>query len=177
MASSIAIPKDDGRWTTRGATHVPAGGGPTYWVAGDVYSIKSTAEISNGAFTFVDASVPPGGGPIAHIHTRSDEAFYVLDGELEMLDGDRIYTARTGDFVFVPRGIRHRFKNKGVHTVRLLLMFTPAGEERGFMLGEDARPGEPAPPWGPEDFASPELLEFFEEIGDVFLPEEGDERD
>ena len=34
-------------------------------------------------------------------------------GELELLAGDRIFTARSGDFIFVPRGTRHRFKPHG----------------------------------------------------------------
>jgi quercetin dioxygenase-like cupin family protein len=63
----------------------------------------------------VEATVPPGGGPVAHAHTRTDEAFYVLSGELEILDGSYTFVAHAGDFVFIPRGIGHRVKNKGAH--------------------------------------------------------------
>jgi len=80
--------------------------------------------------------VPPGGGPIAHAHTKADEAFYILSGELEILDGMRTFVVGTGDFVFVPRGIRHRFKNTGVHLARMLFMFSPGGEEGVFAYGD-----------------------------------------
>ena len=91
-----------------GSLYVPAGTGVTKWVAGDVYTVKASAATTNGSFGFVEASVPPGGGPVAHVHRRSDEAFYLVSGELEVLTGDRIFTARSGDFVFVPRSNRHR---------------------------------------------------------------------
>jgi oxalate decarboxylase/phosphoglucose isomerase-like protein (cupin superfamily) len=88
-----------------------------------------------------------------------------------MLDGARTFIARAGDFVFIPRGIRHRFKNTGVHYVRLLLLFTPGGDEQGFELLDEAKPGEPPPVWQPERVASPELARFWDEAGIEFLPE------
>ena len=50
--------------------YVPVGTGETKWVSGDVYTIKATAETTNGAFNFLEASVPPGGGPAPHVHNR-----------------------------------------------------------------------------------------------------------
>ena len=64
----------DPRYSTSGAAHVPAGEGPTTWFAGDTYTIKASRESTNGSLGLVEATVPPGGGPIAHIHTRTDEA-------------------------------------------------------------------------------------------------------
>jgi quercetin dioxygenase-like cupin family protein len=162
----------DPRYTTSGAVHVPAGEGPTTWFSGDTYTIKASGESTGGSLGLVEATVPPGGGPIAHIHTRTDEAFYVLSGELEMLDGGRTFIARTGDFVFIPRGIRHRFKNTGVHSARLLFMFTPGGEERVFKYGDEAQPGHPPPAWVAERFMTPEILRFNEESGVEIVPEE-----
>ena len=115
--------------------------------------------------------MPPGGGPIAHAHTKADEAFYILSGELEILDGLRTFVVGTGDFVFVPRGIRHRFKNTGVHLARMLFMFSPGGEEGVFAYGDVPRPGHLPPPWSPERFATPEILRFNEEFAVEILPE------
>jgi quercetin dioxygenase-like cupin family protein len=161
----------DPRYTTSGAVHVPAGQGPTKWFSGDTYTIKATGESTNGSLGLVEATVPPGAGPIAHAHSQVDEAYYVLSGELEMLDGGRTFVARAGDFVFIPRGIRHRFKNTGVHAAKLLFMFTPGGHEAVFMHGDDAQPGQAPTPWGPERFAAPEIVKFAEDVGDVILPE------
>jgi mannose-6-phosphate isomerase-like protein (cupin superfamily) len=128
--------------------YAPAGTGETKWLSGDVYTIKASAETTNGALGFIEASVPPGGGPAPHVHDREDEAFYLLSGELEMLDGDETFTAKSGDFIFVPRGSLHRFKNMGLHTTRLLFMYMPAGFEAAFSKGgDDPTPGIAPPPW------------------------------
>ena len=104
-------------------------------------------------------------------HTKTDEAFYLLSGELEILDGARTFVAGAGDFVFIPRGIRHRFKNTGLHATKVLFMFTPAGEESVFLYGDEAQPGQPPTPWGLERFATPEILKFNEDFAVEILPE------
>jgi mannose-6-phosphate isomerase-like protein (cupin superfamily) len=162
---------EDPRYTTSGAMHVPAGEGPTTWFSGDTYTIKASGQSTDGSLGLVEATVPPGGGPIAHAHTRTDEAFFVLSGELEILDGSRTFVAGAGDFVFVPRGIRHRFKNTGLHSARMLFMFTPGGEESVFRYGDVAKPGQPPPAWGIERFSTPEILRFNDEFGVQILPE------
>jgi quercetin dioxygenase-like cupin family protein len=151
--SSMHPNHDDLRYTTRGAVHVPSGEGHTRWVAGDTYTLKANGDSTNGSLAVAEATVPPGGGPPPHVHYGSDEAFYLIFGELEFIDGDHTLRAGPGDFLFVPRGIRHGFVNKGLHTARMVFLFTPAGVEGSILdFGEDARPGEQAPPWHPENF-------------------------
>jgi quercetin dioxygenase-like cupin family protein len=162
---------EDPRYTTSGAVYLPSGEGKTTWFSGDTYTIKASRESTNGSLGLVEATVPPGGGPIAHVHTTADEAFYILSGELEILDGARTFVVRAGDFIFIPRGIRHRFKNTGVHAAKLLFLFTPAGHEGAFVYGDEPQPGQPPPPWAPERFATPELMRFNEEFGVEILPE------
>jgi quercetin dioxygenase-like cupin family protein len=162
---------EDPRYITSGAVHVPAGEGRTTWFSGDTYTIKASGQSTGGSLGLVEATVPPGGGPIAHAHTKADEAFFVLSGELEILDGSRTFVAGAGDFIFIPRGIRHRFKNTGVHSARMLFMFTPGGEEAVFAYGDEAQPGQPPPVWGIERFSTPEILRFNEERGVQILPE------
>jgi mannose-6-phosphate isomerase-like protein (cupin superfamily) len=131
---SLSIPSadpDDPRYRRRGAMYVPAGEGVTKWVAGDVYTVKATGANTGGAFGFIDATVPPGRGSDPHAHGSESEAFYLLSGELEFLDGDRRFTARQGDFVFVPPGIRHSFFNRGVHSARMVFMYSPGGDRAG----------------------------------------------
>ena len=142
----------DSRYTTRGVVHVPFGEGPTRWVAGDTYTLKADSHSTNGSLTLVEATVPPGGGPLPHVHYANDEAFYLISGTLEFVDGDRTLTAGPGDFLFVPRGIRHRFTNKGLHAAKMLFLFTPAGLEESVLEGEVARAGEQPPPFDPSTF-------------------------
>jgi quercetin dioxygenase-like cupin family protein len=89
--------------------HRPSGEGLAFWGPGDSYRFLVTGAESGGAYFAMEATVPSGGGPPPHIHRNEDETFYVLEGEVEFLLGDRIVTGGAGDFVNVPRGTVHRF--------------------------------------------------------------------
>jgi quercetin dioxygenase-like cupin family protein len=134
--------------------HVPAGAGETVWVGDDVYTLKATSATTGGRLSLVEASVPAGAGPPPHLHVDADEAFYLLAGELEMLAGERTFTAGAGDFVFVPRDTLHRFRNAGPHVVRMVFFHVPGGFD-GFLsaIGKPARPGERPDPMAPDDMA------------------------
>jgi mannose-6-phosphate isomerase-like protein (cupin superfamily) len=139
--------------------HQPAEAGRAVWFGDAIYTFKATTDTTNGSLTLAEASVPPGGGPPPHIHPATDEAFFILGGQLEFLNGDRTFLAGEGDFVFVPRGVRHRFRNVGVHVARLLFMFTPAAMEGFFMeIGQYARAGEAPAPLS--DFQRQQIVEL-----------------
>lgn len=137
-----------------GAIHVPAGCGKCLWFNGNTYSIKVGHDDTDGRVACIEASVPPGAGSPPHRHLREDEVFFLISGELEFLDNDRTFLARQGDFVMIPRGRRHCFKNVSAHTVKTIFLFTPAGFDRLFTeMGVPAKAGEPCPLWGPEQMA------------------------
>ncbi|MFE0106552.1 cupin domain-containing protein [Streptomyces sp. NPDC059009] len=140
--------------TPRKVIHVRAGEGPSTWLSGDAYTVKLRHEESGGSLTFMEASVPPGGGPPLHVHADADEAFYLLAGELEITADGETHQVGVGDFVFVPKGTAHKFRNPGVHTARQLLLFTPSGVDRFFLeAGKQAVPGTPPPAPELEDLA------------------------
>jgi quercetin dioxygenase-like cupin family protein len=131
--------------------HVPSSQGAHVWFNGDVLTVKLTAADTAGSLGLVRASVPPGGGPAPHVHAGTDETFYLIDGELEFLDGDRVFTAHAGDAVFIARGTTHRFHNAGLVHASMLFFYTPGGAEQLFVEGGDeAQPGLQVQPWGPE---------------------------
>ncbi|WP_327118167.1 cupin domain-containing protein [Streptomyces sp. NBC_01341] len=155
-----------------GALHVRADEGPVKWVAGDEYTIKVSTKDTDGTLGFVVATVPPGNGPIAHLHQHSDESFFILEGELEFLNGDDTFMAREGDFVFVPRGIRHRFRNVGTEDVKMAFFFTPGGPENFFLdFGDEPLPGHAPQLWTPERF-TPQMIEANIQMGNIVLPED-----
>jgi len=43
-----------------------------------------------------------------HIHEDSDELFYVIEGQFYLETEDQRYVVRTGEFIIVPKGVRHR---------------------------------------------------------------------
>jgi quercetin dioxygenase-like cupin family protein len=117
---------------TAALLHRPVATGRAYWGPGDHYTFLVTGDETDGAYFAMEALVPPGGGPPPHIHRREDETFYVVEGELEFRLGDASTTAGPGDFVNVPRGTVHNFRNAGTETARMVLTYTPAGMEQFF---------------------------------------------
>jgi mannose-6-phosphate isomerase-like protein (cupin superfamily) len=103
-----------------------------YWVLGDFYNFKITGNETNGGFTIIEQIIQPNSGPPPHIHHREDEAFYVLDGKFSFLCGEKETIAKSGSFMYVPKGMLHTFKNINETQSRLLVVITPAGLENFF---------------------------------------------
>ncbi|AVJ15703.1 cupin [Serratia sp. MYb239] len=122
--------------------HVKNTAGEPVWLSGDVYSVKLTNEQTGGKISFIDSSVPPGGGPPEHIHADSDEIIFVAAGEVEITVGENRYAATQGDLVYIPRNTPHCFSNLSLHYARLLFYFNPAGIEKFFIeAGKPASAG------------------------------------
>lgn len=51
------------------------------------------------------------GGPDPHFHRTISESFYTLEGSIAIFDGDRWIDTEPGDWVHVPAGGLHGFKN------------------------------------------------------------------
>jgi mannose-6-phosphate isomerase-like protein (cupin superfamily) len=104
----------------------------SFWGPGDLYTFLVTGEESGGAYFSMLAIVPPQGGPPPHIHLDEDETFYILDGTPTFRLGDEFVVAGPGDFVNVPKGVVHNFRNFSDEPLRMILTFTPAGIEKFF---------------------------------------------
>jgi len=110
----------------------PAGTAPALYGPGDIYSLLVTGKESNNVLFQFEAVVPEGAGPPPHVHSREDETFYIVSGTLDVLVGDTTYQAKRGDFVYVPRGAVHGFKNVGGGVAVQLVTFSPSGMEGFF---------------------------------------------
>jgi len=108
------------------------GQGRTIAVVGDVYRFLATGEDTNGQYAMWEAVVPPGGGPPPHVHSREEEGFYVLEGEITLtVNGERMM-ATAGTFANMPVGTPHSFKNESGLPAKMLLSVAPAGLEQMF---------------------------------------------
>ena len=118
---------------TREGIYVAPGAGKTLWVTDELMTFKVMGEDTGGKYALTDSIVPPGGGPPPHIHHREDEAFWVLEGELEIRVGEETFTAGAGSFIHLPRGVTHSYQNVGTGLARFLTFLAPAGLERFFI--------------------------------------------
>jgi quercetin dioxygenase-like cupin family protein len=104
-----------------------AGQGTLLSARGSAMFFKATRASTNGAFSLMERTLPPGGRkPPPHIHTNCEEAFYVLDGEVEFSLGETTAIGRADTFVLVPGGVAHTFGNVGTTQARLLVIHAPA---------------------------------------------------
>lgn len=106
--------------------------GRTIAVVGDVYRFMATGEDTNGKYAMWEAIVPPGGGPPPHVHSREEEGFYILEGEITFtINGERV-VATAGMFANMPVGTPHSFKNESSKSAKMLISVAPAGLEQMF---------------------------------------------
>jgi quercetin dioxygenase-like cupin family protein len=106
--------------------------GRTVAVVGDVYRFLATGADTNGKYALWEAIVPPGGGPPPHVHSREEEGFYVLEGEITFTIGENRLVASAGMFANMPVGTPHSFKNESSRPARMLISVAPAGLEQMF---------------------------------------------
>jgi quercetin dioxygenase-like cupin family protein len=117
--------------------------GPSLSMVGDTYRILIGSEQTSSAYALVDMLIPPKGGPPPHSHADFQEAFYILDGEIEVITKERKFTATKGSYVNIPfNGPIHKFTNKTDKTAHILCLITPAGMEKMFEeIGKPVAPG------------------------------------
>src|ERR1041384_2649321 len=106
--------------------------GRTVAVVGDVYRFLATGEDTDGKYALWEAVVPPGGGPPPHVHSREEEGFYVLEGEITLTIGEKRLVAGAGMFANMPVGTPHSFKNESSKPAKMLISVAPAGVEKMF---------------------------------------------
>jgi quercetin dioxygenase-like cupin family protein len=87
----------------------------------------ATGEDTNGKYALWEAIVPPGGGPPPHVHSREEEGFYLLEGEITLAVGDKRLVASAGMFANMPVGTPHSFKNESSKPARMMISVAPAG--------------------------------------------------
>ncbi|MFI7490004.1 cupin domain-containing protein [Micromonospora echinaurantiaca] len=95
--------------------------GPT-----SLITLLADAGATAGALTANRATLHRGSpGAPPHLHTRAAEAFFVLDGVLDVLVGEEIRTLRKGDFLLVPAHTPHAFAPARDEAADVLVVFTP----------------------------------------------------
>ncbi|MFF8656057.1 cupin domain-containing protein [Streptomyces huasconensis] len=121
---------------------VPPGEGRTLRAAAQDVTFKVTGGQSRFSSSF-EVRVPPGFDVGAHVHARSEELFYVLEGELDVLAfeprvrtadswrgwqsprGDRVVRATPGTVILVPPGCPHAFANSSGAPARMFFQSSP----------------------------------------------------
>jgi mannose-6-phosphate isomerase-like protein (cupin superfamily) len=110
---------------------------------------------------------PEPSGPGPHFHRTLAESFYVLLGRVRIFDGTTWIDAEPGDFVHVPIGGIHGFRNESGAPASMLIHFAPGAPREGYFeglakWGREGRPGKD------------EIDAFYGEHDNVWLEEGSD---
>ena len=121
------------------ATTVRAGEREPRNVLGMPLRMLCESRETGGAWSLFEEEVPLGMGPPPHRHDW-DEAYYILDGEIDFeIDGRPVKT-RAGDFHYLPRNTVHGFKGASSSPARVLIFAAPAhGSEFFHELSAEVR--------------------------------------
>jgi len=111
--------------TVDGSRILRPGEGRTIDLGGFNMSVKAMGDVTDGAFSLLEATEPAGFGPPLHIHHDAAEAFYVLDGEYIIFLRDQEFACPAGSFIFIPAGMAHGFR-VGKVASRKLNIYAPA---------------------------------------------------
>mgnify|MGYP001239254321 CR=1 FL=1 len=111
--------------------HVPAGQGRAYSMERiSSYFLADgdeTADSYSISEWWLEAKQP---GPGAHSHEANDDIFYVLEGVMTFLIGERKIEAAKGTFLRAPAGVVHDFENNSNARAGVLNIYIPGGFEQ-----------------------------------------------
>ncbi|MFI9583717.1 cupin domain-containing protein [Streptomyces sp. NPDC052236] len=128
---------------------LPPGQGRKLITKAQEVTFKAT-KAQGSSVSIFEVVVPPGFDVGAHVHNDSQEFFYVLEGELQLLafepakrteeswhdwespDGDRVVRATEGACMFVPPGIPHAFRNATDKPARMLFQSYPSPDHERY---------------------------------------------
>ncbi|HEX3924832.1 MAG TPA: cupin domain-containing protein [Streptosporangiaceae bacterium] len=105
-------------------------------------TMKTDGKSTHDAYSLFEYSIPPRtDGPPAHIHTREDESFICLAGQLDVYLGGEDFTLGAGDYLYLPRDVVHTFRNACDEESRVISVVSPAGLEGYYQALADMPPG------------------------------------
>jgi mannose-6-phosphate isomerase-like protein (cupin superfamily) len=145
----------------------PTALGRPRWFFGMLAEVKASAADTDGQYTLVEITAPPGLEAPLHVHYTEDEGFHVLEGDVTIVVGDETVQLASGQHAFGPRDVPHRF-TVGPHGARMIWVLTPGGFEN---LLEEASVAAEAPTVPPSSVVPPEdIAEILQRHGNEVLP-------
>jgi mannose-6-phosphate isomerase-like protein (cupin superfamily) len=106
------------------------------YASGNTVHYLATGASTNGQFGLYRWEMGPApSGPDPHFHRSISESFFILAGSVRIYDGTRWIDTAPGDFVHVPEGGVHGFRNESGEPASMLLHFAPGAPREGYFEG------------------------------------------
>ena len=71
-------------------------------------------------------------GATPHFHKTISESFFVLSGAVKLFNGESWLDAGPGDFIYVPQGGIHGFRNESGVPASMLILFVPGAPREAY---------------------------------------------
>ena len=124
--------------------------GPTTEIGYLATAVQTDCEFGLYRYTITG----PPSGPSPHFHRTISESFYILSGTVQLFDGGNWVDATAGDFLHVPVGGVHGFRNASGEPAEMLLLFAPGAPRETYFEANAARAAAGA------DLPEDEMLAF-----------------
>ena len=93
----------------------------------------ATGASTNGRFGLYRFDMGPRTpGAAAHFHRTMSESFFVVSGTVQLFNGERWIDATPGDFLHVPEGGVHGFRNDSPAPASMLILFAPGAPREAY---------------------------------------------
>jgi quercetin dioxygenase-like cupin family protein len=147
------------------AIHVPADSPPDLKIGLSEARYIIKGDVTGGKFGLYRWDMAPGTpGAAAHFHRTITESFYILSGTVGLYNGEGWTDATAGDFLFVPEGGIHGFRNSSDTPASMLILFSPGAPREPYFEGMAAVAK------GERVFTPEEYKEFCEAHDNIFVP-------
>ena len=80
----------------------------------------------NKSQSLAEAIVKPGEKTLLHVHAKSEEIYYIINGQGKMQLGSESLNVNQGDSICIPPGTPHNIKNTGADNLKILCCCSPA---------------------------------------------------
>ena len=107
------------------------GGGETFQVGPLAIVNLVSPDQSGGAFEMYEVALDAATVDY-HIHRRMDETIYVVEGQIEFNVAGKKFLQPAGSVAFIPRGTHHGFSNLGPAHARVVIVFSPSGNQQEY---------------------------------------------
>jgi quercetin dioxygenase-like cupin family protein len=155
---------------TAAVKFLPAGSGRAFALMGSSLTFKGEPAENDDALLVFEHRCPPGDGVPPHSE-KNHEAFFGLDGILEVQAREQRYSLEPGAFLSIQPGVVHSLHNPGPAWARVLTIVSPGAQHEQFFstLGEPIDdPANPPQPSEPPTFER--VQQIAHSCGIDFLP-------
>lgn len=105
--------------------------GASTWFLNSLVTTKAELSETGGAYCLTEHLLTADANPPVHVHRDEEEAFYVLDGEIEFEVDGEVARAVPGTFALAPGGKPHTFRILTPTARMLVIASSPEGDTNG----------------------------------------------